>query len=868
MTEAARNVIFRSSSTGYNSAPSSALSQGSPEQVSSNQTEAHPNTIINKTLQNNMSSAPEIDTERKGNVKQENENNRNEQNSPLSSINEKDNNIVKASQYMENNNQSSVYSYNSNNHENDNLSTDNNKVSNSSSVHTSFQSDENNTTSRMLSGAGSTLSSGKLETSSRDIDYSPLTPCNTMNSLVDMDASNSGSVGEENKNNDGGLPRPTQAPEQVQVYMKGKYKSEDGFHKCKGFWAYSLDAHSMEQEEATQKGLISKFQFELDSGTQGPANGRYEGYWMLYITKSKDRVRQTDKNLDIKFEPNSNTPYGYNVTGKGEVEPWGHFVISGTYDKSTDDILLYRNYLTNENTVKKKVGRTGPRGPRLAKTISSLISSSGQQGLVEPERAPSLLERAETSTNTRVSRPRKAPSVLLQTELDKQMQKCLDILKFLLSQGKKANPFKQPVDTSFYTNYRDFVQEPMDLGTIKTMIETRELNDRDEFARLVRLVFQNAMTYTPQDTEEVHQSAKMLLDAFDAKYEQARNFYDPRAGKRGPFGGSGKKSSSRLGNDYDDEDDDMEIDDDEDEEDNFVRGKSIHNMDRFSDAMSNTSRSKRGGADRKSVASGESNSKRSGRGGRGGGRGGGGRGGGRGRSSKLVRTSSFKSSQRGSERGSQNGDGRRGGRGRGRGQNNSTSNYNDMVANMINNPAANMINPFGMGMWSPFGMPPWAAMVGNAGLDPEEMITQQIEQLQAIKKMTGGQGGGAVSSPPTERGGRGGGRGRGGGPKARANKNNNSMNNDEDESFPAPIPISNIHSSSNNNLADLQRPLSKDEEANLLDDLQNKLETEDDIAEALQIVGKEAGEHFEVSELSAPEARTLMKLFDKIRKRK
>merc|ERR1712146_51281 len=112
------------------------------------------------------------------------------------------------------------------------------------------------------------------------------------------------------------------------------------------------------------------------------------------------------------------------------------------------------------------------------------------------------------------------------------------------------------------------------------------------------------------------------------------------------------------------------------------------------------------------------------------------------------------------------------------------------------------------------------------------------------------------------------GRGRGGGPKARANKNNNSMNNDEDESFPAPIPISNIHSSSNNDLADLQRPLSKDEEANLLDDLQNKLETEDDIAEALQIVGKEAGEHFEVSELTAPEARTLMKLFDKIRKRK
>merc|ERR1712146_167632 len=117
----------------------------------------------------------------------------------------------------------------------------------------------------------------------------PLTPCNTMNSLIegDMDVSNTtsnvqvvGVTGEENKDY-GDLPPPTPRPPQTQIYMKGKYKSEDGYHKCKGFWAQQLEHHDIEQEEALQKGLISKFQFELDSSVDSPCNGRYEGYWML-----------------------------------------------------------------------------------------------------------------------------------------------------------------------------------------------------------------------------------------------------------------------------------------------------------------------------------------------------------------------------------------------------------------------------------------------------------------------------------------------------------------------------------------------------------------------------------------------------------
>lgn len=150
------------------------------------------------------------------------------------------------------------------------------------------------------------------------------------------------------------LPPPTPIPDKAQVYMKGKYQSEDGFHRCKGHWAYKLEYHNNDQDEMLEKGHISKFQFELESAQEGPVNGEYHGYWM-WVPKDKI-VRQIDKFIDLKFEPNSNKPNGYNVSGKGEAvgtEKWGKFIISGTYDKSTGDILLCRNYYQLQKDKKK-----------------------------------------------------------------------------------------------------------------------------------------------------------------------------------------------------------------------------------------------------------------------------------------------------------------------------------------------------------------------------------------------------------------------------------------------------------------------------------------------------------------------------------
>ena len=178
------------------------------------------------------------------------------------------------------------------------------------------------------------------------------------------------------------LPPPTPIPEQAQVFMKGQYKSEDGFHKCKGYWAYKLEYHhNNNQDEMSHKGYISKFQFEIESQQEGPVNGDYHGYWMWKPKDFNERIRQIDKFFDLKFEPNSNTPNGYNVSGKGEshgTKKWGKFLISGTYDKGTGDMLLIRNYYQENNVInpKKKEKRL-----KLARELSSLINAdSSSQG--------------------------------------------------------------------------------------------------------------------------------------------------------------------------------------------------------------------------------------------------------------------------------------------------------------------------------------------------------------------------------------------------------------------------------------------------------------------------------------------------------
>eukprot|EP00804_Cyclotella_cryptica_P010337 CCRYP_012244-RB/>CCRYP_012244-RB protein AED:0.68 eAED:0.66 QI:0/-1/0/1/-1/0/1/0/157 len=98
------------------------------------------------------------------------------------------------------------------------------------------------------------------------------------------------------------------------------------------------------------------------------------------------------------------------------------------------------------------------------------------------------------------------------------MAKCRQILRDL--QGKDVySIFAIPVDPEALgiPTYFDIIKNPMDLGTIYSRLENGELDSPEEFIRLVRLVFENAVTFNTMPHSFVASTARSLLAFFNSK---------------------------------------------------------------------------------------------------------------------------------------------------------------------------------------------------------------------------------------------------------------------------------------------------------------------------------------------------------------
>lgn len=74
---------------------------------------------------------------------------------------------------------------------------------------------------------------------------------------------------------------------------------------------------------------------------------------------------------------------------------------------------------------------------------------------------------------------------------DSLSKACAPLLK-ALSSHKWAFPFTTPVDTVKYFDYLDAIQTPMDLGSVKSRLDSGHYQDPKEFLSDVILVFDNA----------------------------------------------------------------------------------------------------------------------------------------------------------------------------------------------------------------------------------------------------------------------------------------------------------------------------------------------------------------------------------------
>ncbi|KAK3023592.1 hypothetical protein RJ639_044052 [Escallonia herrerae] len=99
------------------------------------------------------------------------------------------------------------------------------------------------------------------------------------------------------------------------------------------------------------------------------------------------------------------------------------------------------------------------------------------------------------------------------------IKQCENLLKKLMSH-KYGWVFNEPVDVVKLNlpDYLTVIKHPMDLGTIRSKIATRQYSSPLEFIADVRLTFANAMTYNPPGND-VHVMAGTLSKIFEARCE-------------------------------------------------------------------------------------------------------------------------------------------------------------------------------------------------------------------------------------------------------------------------------------------------------------------------------------------------------------
>lgn len=76
-----------------------------------------------------------------------------------------------------------------------------------------------------------------------------------------------------------------------------------------------------------------------------------------------------------------------------------------------------------------------------------------------------------------------------------------------------AWPFYKPVDADLLGlhDYHTIIKKPMDLGTVKKKLETREYINGNEFAEEVRLIFTNCYRYNSTESDVVMMARKLQV---------------------------------------------------------------------------------------------------------------------------------------------------------------------------------------------------------------------------------------------------------------------------------------------------------------------------------------------------------------------
>jgi hypothetical protein len=296
--------------------------------------------------------------------------------------------------------------------------------------------------------------------------------------------------------------------------------NEDGSHSCTGKWAVTREHFTGGQTSAFTVRLDSHYAKGPLATANNPGNGErqfpldsamYKGSFQIKKAGGRSQTI-VDQQVVMRFR--QNTQGSYNVYGQG-INAIGIFNLLGTLimnGKTGGQVELYRIYAA-----------TTTQAPAPAKAPAVAPAT---QAVAAPKPKPALPGMSSIGQQRREStRNIKLPSRLEDddpsAQLGRIMDRCAQILRIMREKDVEMGAFfSEPVDPVALgiPTYHQIVKEPMDLRTIHRKVEGNEVAGPDEFARLVRLIFENAMKFNIDPAHSVHQSARLLLIQFNQKF--------------------------------------------------------------------------------------------------------------------------------------------------------------------------------------------------------------------------------------------------------------------------------------------------------------------------------------------------------------
>lgn len=164
-----------------------------------------------------------------------------------------------------------------------------------------------------------------------------------------------------------------------------------------------------------------------------------------------------------------------------------------------------------------KLGMPVPMAsPERLADLAKLLSTAGR---VQPPRvAPDSLSLIDTLS------PAGIVAHVASVRAESLSRRYRPLLTKVMESQRNNGMFNVPVDPVALgiPDYPNVVKTPMDLGTVRTKLESGQYSAPSSFIQDVRLVFSNAMSFNPA-THPVHLAAKALLGEFNAAVERIDN---------------------------------------------------------------------------------------------------------------------------------------------------------------------------------------------------------------------------------------------------------------------------------------------------------------------------------------------------------